>query len=131
MKDIGGYKILYVDDESINLELFVLNFETDYPIVTALSAMDGLALLKEEKISLVITDLRMPRMNGMEFLREIKKTFPDKVCVILSAFTEPDEMIKAINEDLVFRYMVKPWKRAEMADVIETGIRKHRDKISG
>ena len=121
------YKILYVDDEKINLELFVLNFKKDYEIMIALSALEGLEILKKENISLVITDLKMPKMNGMQFLEEIKKLYPDKVCIILSAYTEPDVMMKAINKDLVFRYMVKPWKRNEMANVIEEGLKKYEE----
>ena len=128
MEENNTYKILYVDDEEINLELFALNFETDYPVITASSAFEGLNLLAEEKISLVITDLKMPKMNGMDFLREIKKLYPDKVCVILSAFTEPDDIVIALNEELVFKYMVKPWKRADMETVIKEGIEKYQEK---
>ncbi|MBN1184491.1 MAG: response regulator [Bacteroidales bacterium] len=130
MPDFKKYKVLYVDDEEINIELFVLNFESDFPIITALSALEGLKILEKEKISLVITDLKMPRMNGMDFLREIKQKYPDKECVILSAFTEPDEIMKALNEDLVFKYMIKPWKRVDMFGVIEEGVERYMEKNS-
>ena len=118
--------ILYVDDEPINVELFRLNFEKEYSVFTALSAIEGLELMKEENIRVVISDLKMPVMNGMEFIEEIKKDSPEKVCLILTAYTEPDIIIKGLNEETVFRYMVKPWKKNDLKKAIEDAFLRYK-----
>lgn len=111
--------ILYVDDEPINVELFRLNFEKEFKVFTGLSAHEGLEILEKEKINVIISDLKMPVMNGMEFIEEIKSETPEKVCLILTAYTEPDIIIKGLNEETVFRYMVKPWKKGDLKKAIE------------
>ena len=108
-----GQKILYVDDEPINVELFRLNFEKEYEVYTALSAMEGFEIVKNEDINIIISDLKMPVMNGMEFIEEIKSIASEKVCLILTAYTEPYIIIKGLNEETVFRYIVKPWKKMD------------------
>ena len=117
--------ILYVDDEPINVELFRLNFEKDYNVFTALSAIEGLELMKDESINVIISDLKMPVMNGMEFIEQIKHASPEKICLILTAYTEPDIIIKGLNEETVFRYMVKPWKKHELRKAIEDAFNRY------
>lgn len=121
--------ILYVDDEPINVELFRLNFEKEYNVFTALSAIDGIELMKDENIYVIISDLKMPVMNGMEFIEEIKSISPEKVCIILTAYTEPDIIIKGLNEETVFRYMVKPWKKKDLKKAIEDAFTRYISNI--
>jgi response regulator RpfG family c-di-GMP phosphodiesterase len=116
-------KILYVDDEMINLELFRLSFRSDFDIVLAASGHEGLKKFENEAFDIVISDLKMPGMNGVEMIQEIKKLRPDFPCILLTAFMDPDAMIKAINEALVFKYVLKPWKLAELKQIIEDAIR--------
>ena len=72
-------KILYVDDEFINLEIFEINFSEKYEVFTALDAKSGLEVLaKESGIVVVISDMRMPEMNGIDFIKIAKSQFPDK-----------------------------------------------------
>ncbi|HPV57322.1 MAG TPA: response regulator, partial [Tenuifilaceae bacterium] len=73
---MSNNKILYVDDEQINLELFKINFRNDFDIRIANSALKGLEILQEEEIDVVISDLKMPHMNGLEFIEKIKATNP-------------------------------------------------------
>jgi len=118
--------ILYVDDERINLELFRINFKDNYNVVIADSAKQGLSLLKEQDIKVIISDLKMPEMNGIEFIEKIKSETPEKVCILLTAYIEPDVMLKAINEELVFRYVTKPWKKNDLQGIIETAFDKNK-----
>ena len=60
------------------MELFRLNFEKEYTVFTALSALEGLEIVKEEDVNIIISDLKMPVMNGMEFIEEIKSFAPEK-----------------------------------------------------
>jgi YesN/AraC family two-component response regulator len=78
--------LLYVDDERVNLELFRINFAKDYDVKIALSAKEGHSIIKENKVDVIISDLRMPEKNGFEFIKEIKRENPGKICNILSAF---------------------------------------------
>ncbi len=116
--------IIYVDDEPINLELFKINFKHDYQVSTALSAVEGLKIIEEQNIMVVISDLRMPEMNGLEFIEHIKGRWPHKVCMLLTAYIESDVMLKAINQELIFRYITKPWRKDEVHRIIEAAFAK-------
>lgn len=113
-------KVLYVDDEPINIELFKAHFKKDYNVKTASSAKEGLELIRDEDIDVIVTDLKMPEINGMEFIELVKKKSPRKVCILLTAYTDPEVMIKAMNEGKVFKYMVKPWQKKDLSHVIES-----------
>ena len=112
-------KVLYVDDEPINLELFRAHFNKEYDVLTAMSAKEGLNILQEANIDVIVTDLKMPEINGMEFIELVKKKNPKKICILLTAYTDPEIMIRAINEGKVFKYMVKPWLKKDLSNVIE------------
>jgi CheY-like chemotaxis protein len=122
-------KILYVDDEGINLQLFKLNFRDLYDVVTAQSAMEGLQILANQPIDVIVSDLKMPVMDGIEFIERIKNQTPKKICILLTAYLEPDVMLKAINQELVFRYVTKPWQKEEVHKIIEMAFQKCKDSI--
>ena len=117
---MGKQKVLYVDDEPINLELLKISFRKEYEVITAMSADDGLEILeKDSDIKLIISDLRMPVMDGYEFIRKVKKKYADKICMLLTGYLESEIMHEEINKDLVFRYIVKPWKKDQLIQSIE------------
>ena len=117
--------ILYVDDERINLELFRINFRGDYNVFIVDSAKKGLEILEKEDIRVIVSDLKMPEMNGIEFIEKVKNQNPEKVCILLTAYIEPDVMLKAINQELVFRYVIKPWTKKELQAIIELAFEKN------
>jgi len=108
------YSILYVDDEEANLNVFKAAYKWDYKIYTALSGTRGLAVLEEHSIDLVITDQRMPDMDGVTLLKQITVRYPDVVKILLTGFSEPEVIITAINECGIYRYISKPWDDTEM-----------------
>lgn len=123
--------VLYVDDETINLELFRINFEDDFDVITAESGDEALSILKStEDIVVIISDLKMPGMNGLELISKIKSVSPEKVCIMLTAYAETDVMMKAINQELIFRYLLKPWKRNELLQVINNAFEKYSKLIN-
>ncbi len=122
--------ILYVDDEPINLELFKINFRNDYKVITATSAQKGIEIVEKDNISVIISDLKMPEMNGIEFIEYIKNSSPEKVCILLTAYIESDVMLKAINQELIFRYITKPWKKDDVKNVIELAFEKFNSSLS-
>lgn len=115
-------KILYVDDESINLELFRISFIRHYHVITALSAEEGLRILeKEPDINMIITDLKMPGMDGLEFIKKIKETDEHRICMLLTGYIESEVILEGFNRELIFRYLLKPWRKRDLMEVIEEG----------
>ena len=114
------HKVLYVDDEPINLELLKISFRKEYEVITAMSADDGLEILeKNPDVRLIISDLKMPFMDGFEFIKAIKKRYEDKICMLLTGYMESEVMLEGINKDLIFKYIIKPWKKDELSQFIE------------
>ena len=112
-------RILYVDDEVINLELLQLTFRNDFKVVTAKSAREGLdKLAVDPDIRVVISDLKMPEMNGLDFIKVVKKQDPGKVCMLLTGFMESDVMLEGFNKELIFRYLMKPWHKQQLKETI-------------
>jgi response regulator RpfG family c-di-GMP phosphodiesterase len=108
-------RVLYVDDEEINLINFRETLSDDFEIFTAGSGQEALALLEREgEMALVVSDQRMPGMSGIELLAAIKKMHPDTIRMIISAYTESHELIDSINKAEVYRYFVKPWQEDQL-----------------
>lgn len=118
-------RILYVDDEEINLELFQLTFLDELDVTTANSAMAGLEILDANPdIQVIISDLKMPVMNGLDFIKEVKLKNSGRVCMLLTGFMESEIMMEGFNKELIFRYLMKPWKRDELMETIQGAIRR-------
>ena len=112
--------LLYVDDEILNLTLFKHNFKKNYNVLTAESGEDGLKILKENQdISVVISDMKMPGINGVEFVRKAKNNFPDISYYILTGFDINDEIANALNEKIIEKYFRKPFNKKEIEDSIK------------
>lgn len=112
-------KILYVDDEFINLEMLKLTFTNDFDIITAASGSDGLEILEDQpEINVIISDLKMPQMDGLEFIKIVKSKAPQKVCLLLTGFLESDILLEGFNKEIIFRYMMKPWDREELKNIM-------------
>jgi len=115
--------LLYVDDESINLKLFELNFKSKFRVVTALSGVEGLEILNSDpSISVVISDMRMPKMDGLEFIAKAKQTFPHIVYYILTGFDITDEINEALSTNLIDKYFRKPFKFREIEGAIASAL---------
>ena len=112
-------KVLYVDDEEINLELLQLTFKGKLQIYTAVTGLEGLEILAaNQDIQVVISDLKMPVMNGLDFIKEVKRRHEEKVCMLLTAFLESEVMLEGFNKELIFRYLMKPWNKDELYQTI-------------
>lgn len=116
------YNILYVDDEVSNLNIFKNTFRRNYNIYTAQSAMDGLKVLENEDIDLVLTDQRMPEMSGVEFLKSVMEKFPNPCRILITAYTDFDAIKDAINEARIFQYIQKPWDEVKTQAIIDNAI---------
>jgi len=113
-------KILYIDDEEINVQLFEINFSKKYEVFTGYSGYDGLRCLEiHSDIQLVLSDLKMPNMNGLEFIERAKEKYKDKKYFILTGYDITEEIKKAIENKLITTYFRKPFKIQEIEDAIE------------
>ena len=133
IEDLNKYSILYVDDEEPNLESFLLSFEDDFKIHTTTSASEGLNILEKEDIGLVITDERMPGMTGIEFLEQVVKKWPNTVRIIISAYSDAERLLKAINMGHAHEYIVKPWDRDSLFITLKNSllmVKKRRQLIA-
>lgn len=115
--------ILYVDDEPNNLLAFAATFRRYFNIFTAESAKQGIEILKENPIQLIITDQRMPEMTGVQFLEAIIPDYPDAIRLILTGYTDVEAIIKAINTGRVYRYITKPWNENELKAIIDSALK--------
>lgn len=115
--------VLFVDDEEPNLVVFEAVCGDDFPVLTASSALDGLALMKQHEIGVVLTDQRMPGMTGIELLEKVESEYPETIRLLITAYSDLQAAEDAINRGHVRRYMRKPWEpevlRAELRDAID------------
>lgn len=114
--------ILYVDDEWSNRVVFEQSFGSRFRIVSAGSGAEALEILKREPIALLVTDQRMPGMSGNELLEHAKALYPNVIRIVLTAFGDLDPILRAVNVGLVARYLLKPWDRAELVEILTWGL---------
>ena len=108
-------KILYVDDEFINLQLFEINLSRKYCVYTACDGLVALDILeKNPDIKVVISDMRMPIMTGIEFIKKAKTKFKTIKYYILTGFDITQEIEEAINSGLIVKYFRKPFNLDEI-----------------
>lgn len=108
--------ILYVDDEDTNLLLFRIAFESNREVLIANSPEEGLQKLQENRgrITAVISDMHMPKMNGVQFIEEAQKQARDIPYFILSGYAYDDEIDSALKDNKIKRFFTKPFDRMEI-----------------
>lgn len=119
-------KILVVDDEPDNLDLLYRTFYREYKVLRANSGPDALELLsREEDVAVIISDQRMPMMSGTEFLSLTATQYPDIMRIILTGYTDVEDLVEAINSGKVFKYVTKPWEAEELKAVVRQALDTH------
>ena len=118
-----GPVVLYVDDEKANRIVFEQSLASDFRILTAPDGPTALQLLDQHAdIAVIVTDMRMPHMTGEDLLRVVKERWPQIIRIVVTAYSDIDPILRAINEGLVARYILKPWVRAELVQVLRWAI---------
>ena len=113
--------LLFVDDEQYNCAIFAANFATKFRLKTVTSPLEALEVLKSEPVGVLVSDQRMPDMTGNELMAKAKQLYPETVRVIATAFDDPDPILKAVNDGLVARYVIKPWNLEDLERIIRWG----------
>ncbi|MBK7022956.1 MAG: sigma-54-dependent Fis family transcriptional regulator [Sulfuritalea sp.] len=109
MKPRAPLTVLVVDDEPRSLETLRRTLEEDFTVFTAQSAEEGETIMAREFVHIVLSDQRMPGTQGVEFLRRVRDQWPDTVRLILSGYTDAEDIIAGINQAGIWQYLLKPW----------------------
>ena len=109
-----------VDDEPDNLDTLYRIFRRKYTVLRAASGIEALEILAVEgEVAVILSDQRMPLMKGTEFLSKTVSSFPNTVRIILTGFTDVEDLVEAINAGQVYRYITKPWDTEELSRIIQ------------
>lgn len=124
-------KVLLVDDEiSILRSLERLLVRSGYRVFTATSGADALLRLQQDKCQVIISDFRMPEMSGGELLANVKRLYPEAVCMVLSGYSDFQSVLQLLNSGTAFRFLQKPWEDEQLLQEIEAAFRLYRHNRS-
>jgi two-component system NtrC family sensor kinase len=116
-------KVLFVDDDEANLIVCEAACAGDFEVLTATSAEAAMAHMRREEVGVIIADQRMPGTSGVELLERVRIEYPDTVRLLITAYSDVQAAVAAINRGRVRRYLRKPWEpdelRAELGDALD------------
>lgn len=115
-------RILLVDDEERILRSLGMLLRMHYQVFATSDGHEALAILRREKIHVLISDQRMPVMTGTELLRQAREIAPDTIRILLTGYADADSAVAAVNEGEIFRYINKPWGPKELRDTIAQAV---------
>ena len=120
-------KILFVDDDPNILAAYKRNLKNRFVLETALSGQEGLELIeKSEPFEVIVADMNMPGMDGIQFLSKVKEKSPDTVRIMLTGNAEQRTAMDAVNEGSIFRFLNKPCSREILSFALEAGIKQYQ-----
>ncbi|MCO6484863.1 MAG: response regulator [Saprospiraceae bacterium] len=118
MQEPEKIRVLYVDDESVNLTAFKASFRRDFEVFVALSGPEAMEILEKQDMEVIITDQRMPEMSGVEFLEKVIPLHPEPIRILLTGYSDIQAVIDAINKGQVYHYITKPWDESQLRNII-------------
>lgn len=117
---VDKLKLMVVDDEPDNLDLLYRTFRRDFQVYKANHAFGAMEILDQfGEMAVIISDQRMPEMNGTEFFSRTVERFPDTIRILLTGFTDVEDLVDAINSGQVFKYITKPWNPDRLRALVE------------
>lgn len=120
---VQSARILCVDDEpNILSSLRRLFRAKGYAVVVANSGQEGLAVLEAEPIDLIISDMRMPEMDGAQFLEKVRQRWPETLRLLLTGYADVQSIIHAINRGEIYRYITKPWDDNDIILIVQQAL---------
>ena len=119
--------VLIVDDEENNLQLLKRTFRGQYNLLTATNGVEALQVVKEhgDKIALIVSDQKMPVMEGTEFFKQVRETHPQIIKILLTGHVDTDILVAAINDCDLFQYILKPFEPEELKIAVQSGLAKY------
>lgn len=124
-------KILIVDDEEMITDSIAtyLELTTELIVFTTNNPLEGIEIVKENQIDLVISDFLMPEINGINFFKKIREINNEIVLILLTGYADKENAIKAINEVGLYYYIEKPWNNEELVKIVHNGLEKRELQI--
>lgn len=120
-------RVLFVDDEPMVLKGFQIHLREKFDVVTAESGLEGLQTLEREAtFDVIVSDMRMPGMNGAEFLHQACDAYPDTVRILLTGYADADSAIRAVNDGRIFRFLTKPCRPPDLIAAISDALMERR-----
>lgn len=116
------HTILCVDDEADNVDSLERLFRTKYKVLKATSGAAALKHLDKDRVTVIISDQRMPQMTGVEFLAKSLKTHPDAIRILLTGYADIEVVIEAINSGRIYRYVNKPWDPVDLVNTVDKAV---------
>jgi two-component system, NtrC family, sensor kinase len=118
-------KVLFVDDDERNLHVCRAVCGDEFEVLTASSGAEALALMRAHEVAVVVSDQRMPFMSGVELLEQVRREFPDAARVLVTAYSDAQDAIDAINRGRVRRFLKKPWEPGELKAELVDGLERY------
>ena len=122
MSDNQRYKILIVDDEPDNLQLLYRTLRRDYDVTKAQGPLEALDILKENQFNCILSDHKMPDMDGVEFLKRTYDMYPDTIRLLVTAYSDVEILMNAINYAKIYRYIKKPYSPEELLHIVQLAL---------
>ena len=127
----GKTVLLVDDDEHVLRALQTLLLMEGYCVLSAPNALEGLEMLSLHRVAVIVSDFRMPGMNGAQFLGRVKELYPDTVRIVLSAHADLESITDAINVGAIYKYLNKPWRAEDVKEKVEEAFKHHALLYSG
>jgi len=114
--------VLVVDDELRSQDAIRRTLEEDFQILTASQAEDARQWLTRQRVDVILCDQRMPGLTGVAFLQEVRERWPDTVRIIISGYTESEDIITGINQAGIYQYVLKPWVPDHLLQTVRSAV---------
>lgn len=111
--------VLFVDDQTSNLDGFRANFRRNYTVFTAASAEEARKILSDHEIHVLVTDQKMPHTLGTELIEEVLEKHPHQTRILLTAYTDSEVLLDAFQKGLIFQYVFKPYVPEDLKELID------------
>lgn len=116
---MSKYTILVVDDEKDNLQLFIRTLRKNYNVLSASGGFEALTVLENNHVDMILSDHKMPEMDGVEFLKRSIEVNAECVRILITAFADTEILVGAINDGKINRYLKKPWIPNDLLNIVE------------
>ena len=110
--------VLVVDDEVRSQDAMRRTLDEDFTVLTASGADEARAHLERQDISVILCDQRMPGLTGVAFLKEVRERWPDTVRIVISGYTDSEDIIAGINDAGIYQYILKPWMPEQLLGTV-------------
>lgn len=121
--------VLYLDDEVQNLQSFAAAFRKYFNVFTATSVAEAEEIIQNQSIHIAISDHKMPGMTGVDFFENMVIRHPDIIRILLTAYTDLNTVVEAINRGQVYRYFSKPWDKEEIVSTVYGAYKIYKDRM--